>query len=343
VTPARALALTVHALVALGLAACASSAGSTAAPSPTTGASPVLPTMTPEATIAVPEPGWFTSDGTVLWLLTATGKIGRLDPTTNSLGTLAVVDATHKDGGFAASPRGVWLADFDTDLLYRMDPASLKVVARIRVGTNPEGVAVDPRSGAVWVANHRGGSVDRVDPATDRVVASVKVGSTGPSGPHQVTVGLGSVWVGVPNASRYYRIDPRTNTVAAMIDVPLGGAPCGGFAFSKVAVWTPSCRETTNLVRIDPVANKAVAVVELGGYGSDPVLVQGFPWLVVESLSDGPGRLVRVSPTTNKVDRVFSFGDGFKGGGLTVLDGSVWLTDWANSTIMRLPLAAFAP
>ena len=342
-TPARVLVLTVHALTALSLAACGSSAGSTAAPSPTPGASGVLPTMTPEATIAVPEPGWFTSDGTALWLLTATGKVGRLDPATNTLGTLSVVDATHKDGGFAASPRGVWLADFDTNLLYRIDPASRGVVTKIPVGTNPEGVSVDPRSGAVWVANHRGGSVDRIDPATNRVVASVKVGSTGPSGPHQVTVGLGNVWVGVPNASRYYRIDARTNKVVGMVDVPFGGSPCGGFTISKEAVWTPSCRDTTNLVRIDPVTNKAVAVVELGGYGSDPVLVHGFPWLVVESLSDGPGRLVRVSPTTNKVDRVFSFGDGFKGGGLTVLGGSVWLTDWANSTIMRLPLSAFAP
>jgi YVTN family beta-propeller protein len=340
VTPARALALTVHALLALGLAACGSSAGSTAAPSSTP---PASPSLAPEATITVPEPGWFASDGTALWVLTGTGQAARIDPATNTLGPLTTVDATHQDGVFAANSQGLWLNDFDTDLVYRIDPASLGVVTKIATGANPEGLAVDPANRAIWVANHRGGSVDRIDPATNRVVATIRLGATGASGPHQVGLGLGSVWVGVPNASRYVRIDPVTNKVVATIDVPFGGSPCSGFAFDAKAVWTPSCRDNTKLVRIDPVANKAVATIELGGYGSVPVLVQGFPWLVVESLSGEPGRLVRVSPTTNTVDRVLSLGTAFKEGSLAVLAGSVWVTDFGRNQVLRLPMTALAP
>jgi YVTN family beta-propeller protein len=299
--------------------------------------------MTPETRIAVPNVGWLTSDGTKLWVFTGSGQVARLDPARNSIGVLATVDATHKDGGFAVNEQGLWLNDFDANLVFRVDPASLKVVAKIAAGPNPEGLAVDPKNGAVWVANHRGGTVARIDPATNNVVATIPAGNTGPSGPHEIGLGLGSVWVGVGNASSVYRIDPATNTVVATIRIPAVASPCGGFTFSPKAVWMPSCFDATKLVRIDPVTNKVVATIELGGYGENVVLVDQFPWLVVENKTDGqPGRLVRIDPTTNTVDRVVSLGDSFTGGSLVMVsEGSMWAVDWANGQIQRLPLAAF--
>lgn len=302
-----------------------------------------MESITPEATIAVPKVGWLAFDGTMLWVFTGSGEAARLDPATNAIGALTTVDATHQGGGFAVNRRGLWLNDFDTDLVYRVDPASLKVVAKIAVGPSPEGLAVDPQDSAIWVANHRGGTVDRIDPATNKVVATIAVGNAGPSGPHQVGLGLGSVWVGVPNTSSVYRIDPVTNKVEATIEIPAGASPCSGFAFSEQAVWTPSCRDATTLVRIDPVANKVVATIELGGYGYDPIMINGVPWLVVESRSGGPARLVRIDPTTNTIDRVSSLGDAFMGANLVVAAGSVWATDWTNNQVIRLPLGAFNP
>jgi YVTN family beta-propeller protein len=298
--------------------------------------------MTPEARIGVPNVGWLASDGTKLWVF-AGGQVARLNPAKNAIGALATVDATHKDGGFAVNRQGLWLNDFDANLVLRVDPASLKVVAKIAAGPNPEGLAVDPKNGAVWVANHRGGTVARIDPATNTVVATIPTGHAGTSGPHQIGLGLGSVWVGVPNTLSVYRIDPVTNTVVATIHIPLGASACGGFTFSEKAVWMPSCFDATKLVRIDPVANKVVATIQLGGYGENLVLVDGFPWLVVENKTDGqPGRLVRIDPTTNTVDRVVSLGDSFTGGSLVmVAERSMWAVDWANGQIQRLPLAAF--
>lgn len=297
--------------------------------------------ITPEATIAVLRVGWLAFDGTMLWVFTGSGEVARLDPATNAIGALTTVDATHQDGGFAVNQRGLWLNDFDADLIYRVDPASLKVVAKIAVGPSPEGLAVDPKDGAIWVANHRGGTVDRIDPATNKVVATIAVGNAGRSGPHQVGLGLGSVWVGVPNTSSIYRINPATNKVEATIEIPPGASPCSGFAFGEQAVWTPSCQDATTLVRIDPVANKVVATIELGGYGDDPVIIDGVPWLVVESTSGGPARLASIDPKTNTIGRVVSLGDGFVGANLVVAAGSVWATDWANNQVIRLPLAAF--
>jgi len=305
-------------------------------------ARPVSGAPTAAATIAVPKVGWLEFDGTMLWVLTSAGRAGRLDPATNALGVFTTVDATHKDGGFAANHQGLWLNDFDADLLYRIDPSSLKVVAKIAVGPNPGGLAVDPKNGAIWVSNHRGGTVDRIDPATNRVVKSIHVGNAGPSGPQQLGLGLGSLWVGVPNSSSYYRINPQTNTITATIDVPAGASACSGFAFSPQAVWTASCQDTTSLSRLDPVTNEAVATIDLGGYGEDPVIIDGAPWLVVESLAiGGPARLVRIDPTTNQIDRVLSLGDAFKAGGLVLAAGSVWVTDWVSEQVLRFPLTAF--
>jgi virginiamycin B lyase len=354
---ARGLAGFALALGALILSACASTAVSTTTPglptptptmtssvSPTAAqASPAMVSITPEATIAVQKVGWLAFDGTMLWVFTGSGEAARLDPATNTIGALTTVDATHQGGGFAVNEWGLWLNDFDANLVYRVDPASLEVVAKIPVGPNPEGLAVDAKNGAVWIANHRGGTVDRIDPATNAVVATIRVGNPGSSGPHQVGLGLGSVWVGVPNTSSVYRIDPVSNKVEATIDIPPGASPCSGFAFSEQAVWTPSCQDAMTLVRIDAVANKVVATIELGGYGDDPIVINGLPWLVVEGTTGGPARLVRIDPTTNTIDRVISLGDAFMGANLVVAAGSVWATDWANNQVLRLSMAAFNP
>ena len=300
-----------------------------------------MQSITPKATIAVPKLDSIAFDGTSLWVFTSTGQVARLDPGTNTISALVTIDPTWQGGSFAANAKGLWLSDYDTDLVYRVDPVSLKVVATITAGPNPEGLSVDLEDGAVWVANHHGGTVVRIDPATNKVVATIPAGHVGSSGPHQIGLGLGSVWVGVPNALSVFRIDPATNKVQAKIIMPVAASPCSRFAFSEKAVWMPSCQDSTALVRIDPATNKVVTTIELHGWGDDPVLIDGAPWLGVESKASGPARLVRIDPASNQIDRVISLGDGFKGANLVVADGSVWATDWANNQVLRLPLAAF--
>jgi YVTN family beta-propeller protein len=298
--------------------------------------------VTPDAAIAAPGLGWLASDGAALWVLTVAGEVARIDPATNAIGPLTPVVANHDDGGFGANAQGLWLNDFNENLVVRIDPASLEVVASIPAGQNPEGVAVDPENGAIWIANHRGASVDRIDPSTNKVVASIDVGHVGPSGPHQIALGLGSVWVGVPNSLAIYRIDPLANAIVATIDVPMGASACGGFAFSEAAVWTSSCFDAPTLMRIDPATNKVVAVIQLGGYGDDPVMIDGSPWLIVEAVTPGPGLLVHIDPSTNTIDRTITLGDDFVGGNLVVAFGSVWVTDPNGGQVLRLPLSAFA-
>jgi YVTN family beta-propeller protein len=83
----------------------------------------------------------------------------------------------------------VWITDGVRDRLVPLDPEDNEVLAGVRVGRGPSGVASG--AGAVWVANTLDGSLSRVDPRTRRVVATIDVGGA----PRGVAVGAGSVWV----------------------------------------------------------------------------------------------------------------------------------------------------
>lgn len=319
------------------------------APAATASAGPVLPVITPEAAIAVAKPARIVTDGTTLWVFSTNGEISRLDPATNTVSAPTMVDPAWTWGGLGVNAAGLWLVDFDANLVYRIDPVSLAVVAKITVAANPGGTGVT--ADAVWIAQHRGGSVTRIDPATN-AATTIIVGSPGPGGPHEIGFGAGSVWVSAGNSvtdsgsgGAVVRIDPSTNKVQATIPMPANASACGDFAISDQAVWMASCGNQPVLVRIDPSTNQVVATVDLGGYGSYPILIDGVPWLTIQKTDGGPdpSRLVRIDPATNRIDRVLSLGETFQSEVLVLAFGSVWTTDWPDNQVLRLPLAAFAP
>lgn len=315
--------------------------GSTATPSTGPAASPTQSAVTPDAAVVVEKPGWLAFDGTALWVYSSSGRISRIDPKSNTIGASLMVDPTWQDGGFGGNAAGLWVTDFQANVVYRVGSVPLAIVATLTTGKGPFGVG--PVDGAVWIGNHHGGSVSRIDPSTGAVVATVPIGNDGPSGPQGLAVGLGSVWVGVPNVRAVFRIDAASNAVIARIASPAGTLPCGGVAIGATAVWMTSCSELATMLRIDPATNTVAGTVDLRGYGDDPILIDGYPWLVVESPTKGPGRLVRVDPATNRIDRIISLGQAFASGNLVLAAGSVWVTDRDNDRVLRLPLAAFMP
>ena len=93
--------------------------------------------------------------------------------------------------GIAASPGAVWVTAQLEDEVARIDPATNRIVAVVKVGREPLAVAVG--AGAVWVANTIDRTVSRIDPATDKVVATIGVRTS----PTAIAVGDASVWVAV--------------------------------------------------------------------------------------------------------------------------------------------------
>ena len=105
------------------------------------------------------------------------------------------------------------MASFDFGGVIRVDPATNRVVARIKTGRGPIGVAFG--AGSVWVANWLANTVTRIDPATGKALATIKVTATGPEG---MAFGASSLWVS-NKAGSVSRIDPRTNRQVALIKV----------------------------------------------------------------------------------------------------------------------------
>jgi len=341
-TPSAAVA---KAPVATAPVAPAAAAAATPSPSVQDVREPI-PTAVPiklAASIKVPRPIGIASGGGDIWVTTPTGA-ARIDPATDTVtGKVALGSGDDEIEGIGVDRAGVWVADFDTDAVYRIDPQTLKVVATIAVGAAAERlVATDT---AVWVGDHHGGAISRIDPATGTVVATVEGGLPGPDGPQAISLGFGSVWVGIPNTSSVIRIDPVTNAVQATIVEPAATMPCGGLANTADAVWVSSCGETTVIARIDPRSNTVVATIDLGGHAGDAFVVDGDVWFPVEDhmgpTGPVPGTLVRIDPATDRVDRALGIAAHFGAGSAVVVGDSLWVVDLSgDGRILRIPSSA---
>lgn len=71
-----------------------------------------------------------------------------------------------------------WLSlatNSDDGTVSRIDPHTNKVVATIRVGRSPYGIAASSRS--FWIANLGDGTVSLIEPISGRVVQTVRAGA----------------------------------------------------------------------------------------------------------------------------------------------------------------------
>ena len=304
--------------------------------------------MTPvtlQATISAPAYATAATNDAI-WATTPHG-VSRIDPATNQVvARIALGSGNDEIDGITATKSAVWVVDYDTSTVYRIDPKSGAVTATIRVGDQPEGIVANELG--VWVSNHHGGSVTRIDPATNRVVATISVSPTGEDGPYGIALGFGSVWVGSGNISAVVRIDAETDKILATIPVVSPLYP-GGLATTSDAIWVSGAHVSTSVIRIDPKTNSVAATIDLGGYTGSPFAVADAPWFPVYG-SQQLGGIARINPATNRVDQSLGLLPGFAGGGVSLADGSVWIVDesgnrpipMGQNTIARIPLTAFS-
>ena len=58
-----------------------------------------------------------------------------------------------------------------------VDLKTLKTIAKIETGENPDAIAYDPKRGEVYVFNHTGKSATVIDAKTEKVVATIPLGA----------------------------------------------------------------------------------------------------------------------------------------------------------------------
>jgi virginiamycin B lyase len=138
----------------------------------------------------------------LLWLSGRTrdraGQIVRVDSSTSR-----VVDRfrTDGDGALAFGGGDVWVAGIGTKTIYRYDPASARLLARIPIGTVAKRLTAV--SGSLWVSSDSG-QVTRIDMATNRITGGFQVSGSAPA----VVAGLGSVWIVDAASDALLRLQP---------------------------------------------------------------------------------------------------------------------------------------
>jgi DNA-binding SARP family transcriptional activator/streptogramin lyase len=188
-----------------------------------------------------------------VWHATLDNRLVRIDLAENKVAAAIRIDsgATDWTNEVAIGFGSVWLAHADEHTLLRVDPATNRIVARIRgFGSSYSGMPIAIGEGAVWALRFAGYrmALFRVDPVKNKVVARIPVGKRGASPPAgTVTVGAGSVWTGNWD-STLSRVDPRSNSVIGVYKLP--SVP-QNVTFGEGSLWIDSY-DASRIWRIEP-------------------------------------------------------------------------------------------
>jgi DNA-binding SARP family transcriptional activator/streptogramin lyase len=93
--------------------------------------------------------------------------------------------------GVAITDEAVWVAHFWNDELWRLDPVTKEIEARIPLEQGPYDVQAG--LGSVWVTSVDGRTITRVDPETNRVAATLRLSYP----PYGLAIGEDVLWVSI--------------------------------------------------------------------------------------------------------------------------------------------------
>jgi DNA-binding beta-propeller fold protein YncE len=241
-----------------------------------------------------------------------TPSLGTVTATVSGLGTAPIIVNGGVSGGayaMAANDDAVWVHNGDTGMLFRIDPRTNTIVARIHVGHGEGGVSIGQE--AVWVANPVEGTVSRIDSQTNTVVTSIPLGKQ-MSTIVAIAASPSAVWVTDFQSDTLIRIDPQTNAVVARVSSDLIGSNAVqgpiGVSFGAGSVWLCEYyNNTLPLTRIAPQRNQLQAEIALWQTNElqtcDAVVALDQAVWVSSSISDSPDSalLTRIDPASNTV------------------------------------------
>jgi virginiamycin B lyase len=242
---------------------------------------------------------------------------------------LAAVPVKKPCSGFAVAAGTLWSPSCEENVIYRIDLKTNEVVAKVPVGPANTEGGIAFGAGSAWMPSDPKGVVSRIDPATNSVVAQIQVA------PDSFTAvyAYNRVWVSSTGKNLVSVIHPATNQVIA--EIPVDANP-RFMAAGEGFVWTLN-QGTGTVSKIDPQTLKVVATIDVGvpGTGGDIATGEGALWVTQKSIP-----VSRIDPSSNKVTAQL---DGPGGDAMRVGHGYVWLSNGREGTVWRfLPAKAIA-
>jgi len=225
--------------------------------------------------------------------------------------------------GLAVTDEAVWVTSQGDAELYRVDPATDRVVATYSIPDHVEGVLA--AGGSLWLTRYDPNELVRVDPGTGAVTGRVAFDSE----PNPATDGT-RLWVVAERGggSEAVEIDPATTDVVREIPVDM---PPGFAALDGGDLWFASFG-TTKVVRVDLDAGQVAQTVDVAGEPRDVAVVGGTIWAAINKAGvAAQGSVVRIDGAAGKATVRVNTGRRIHS---LAVDGSMlWATNFDDSTL----------
>jgi hypothetical protein len=267
-----------------------------------------------QAEIPTPFGSWLTYYDGSIWVKRDDGHVNRVDPHANKR-TGRVGSFTGQENycqGIGAGGGAVWSCE--QGAITRIDPRTLKIVARIHVAKAFDQGRYAFAGGRIWlITGTDGNQLTGIDPVTNKPGPPIRL----PYGCGDLAPGGDAVWVLCPVNGHIAKVDVANRRVDATAAIP---STYNGYATST-DLWVGS---NSDLVRVDATTLKPKAVFKLAGPGqSGDVTVDGTNVWV----STSGGHLYEIDATTNSVIEHVTPPPQLGGGGsLISAAGSLWNT-----------------
>jgi YVTN family beta-propeller protein len=252
----------------------------------------------------------------------------------------AIVGKVTVPYGFTltGSSNAVWVPQPVSGKVVRIDPASNRIVAHVKVAgrysvghDKVSNALIAARGDQIWTAEGLHRSVDRIDPVTNRVVKRIPVGIL-PFG-----VALGGRWLWTTHNSyedpggkhTIVQVDLRTERVVARLtndNAPIG-QPFLQLAATPDALWYEEWTSGT-IKRVDAVTHKVIATIRAGIAPTALAVGAGSVW----TGNHNSDLVTRINPATNTLQATIPLqgypsgqpGGDCCGGTIIVGAGAVW-------------------
>jgi streptogramin lyase len=273
---------------------------------------------------------WVEVTADAVWIgSTGPFAVHRIDPATHKVS--ATVDLPGEPcAGLASGFGALWvpLCGGAKPGLARVDLKTARLVEILPFAPAAAEGGVATSTDSVWLVTDKQGTLARIDPATGQLRQSIRL----PAGSYNVKHGGGVICATRFEGAELSLVDAASGQVLA--SVPTGPKPrfltvADGFA------WTLNQGDGT-LTRVSLAQRRAVATIALHtpGPGGDITFHQGKVWTTMMGTP--------LTATDAAGDRVLHQWVGPGGDSLGIGHGAIWITDYGNGTIARIPLSAVA-
>lgn len=210
----------------------------------------------------------------------------------------------------------VWVASTKPYDIVRIDPATNKIVARVRISDEAcSSLAFGFNSVWVPICGSKPALI-RIDAMKNTISAVLPIAPAGEEG--GIAASDDSVWMVTDKNGTLVRVDPSTNGVRDRIHLPPGSF---NPVFSDGTVWITGI-ESNVVTAVDASSGKVLASVPVGSKPRFLTAGAGSIW----TLNQGDGSVSRVDEKSRKLVATIQAGIPGTGGDIGYGADSVWLT-----------------